>query len=147
MATLDVDKLRAIADSARDVATPIRMIQVTIRTRTWGGGRRGVEPSTDADFVLPRRYRVRQISSKEIASSGGLYNEGDMRIGPITPPYTSGGGGGFTAEQLRPAGATNKEIFVILTGDMTGEYTIKDFNSDRPFSWFLIIGRRETTPT
>ncbi len=136
-----VDELRALAGPS---GFDVRTSQLTVRARTWAGGRRGLGPATDSDLVLPQIYKIREVKTQEIASSGGLFEMGDVLVGPITPTDVSGGG--FTAAQLAPDGQTGTEIVYVITGDLAGEYSRVELNKSKPFSWFLTLRRRRTTP-
>jgi hypothetical protein len=139
-----VDAIRAIAGPQfLDVIT----VQLTIRTRVWPGGRNGLGTAVNTDLVLPQIYDVVHLTEKQIASSGGRYEIGDMKVGPITPFY---GTGGFTPAQLKPAGADGTEIVYLLSGSVNGEYACIELHTentvDDPFSYYLVIGRKRTTP-
>lgn len=135
-----VDELRGLAGPSN---FDVRTTRLTIRTRVWSGGRRGSGVSQDTDLVLPQIYKVVLLTTKEIAGSGGRYEMGDVRIGPITPASTSGG---FTSEQLKPSGAQGTEIIYVLTGAVTGEYALVSLNTDKPFGYYLVIRKMRTTP-
>src|SRR5437016_3334282 len=109
------DTMLRVADRLRARTGPdgfdIRPSRLSIITRTWAAGHRGSPaPSPGApsyvDVVLdlPQVYAVRQLSTREVASSGGTYETGDLLVGPITPAYKriDGGQGGFTEDQLKP---------------------------------------------
>lgn len=136
-----VDELRALAGPS---GFDVRTSQLTVRTRTWAGGRRGLGPVTDSDTVLAQIYKMRELSSKEVASSGGLFEMGDIKVGPITPTDVSGGG--HTEAQLAPDGSTGTEIIYVVTGDLAGEYARVDLSKAKPFSWYLTLRKRRTTP-
>lgn len=135
-----VETCRALAGST---SLDIRTTQLTIRTRTWSGGRAGVGTPTDNDLVLPQRYKVIQLSAKDVASSGGRYEMEDLKVGPITPAQS---GSGYTLAQLLPTGADGVEILYVLTGVTAGEYVLVQSNSTRPFRYELILRRRRRTP-
>ena len=135
-----VDACRAIAGST---GLDIRTTQLTIRTRTWSGGRAGVGTPTDVDLVLPQRYKVVQLSAKEVASSGGRYQMEDVRVGPITPAQ---GGVGYTIAQLTPDGDAGVEILYMLSGAVLGEHALVQSQTQRPFRYELILRRRRRTP-
>lgn len=144
---MNLDRYRFVADRIRNVATPIRTITVTVRERTWP--RRIGEPNTvphDIDTVLPIRYRVQQLSAREVSGSGGLYEMGDVKLGPITPPFIQGSGGGFTREQLMPTGSTHTEILYILSGDYEGEFKVSNLDTTDPLAWFVVLTRSRRTP-
>lgn len=136
-----VDELRALAGPS---GFDVRTSGLTVRTRTWAGGKRGIGPVSDSNLVLAQIYKIREVSTREIASSGGLFEMGDVRVGPITPTDVSGGG--YTAAQLAPEGQTGTEVVYVITGDLAGEYARVELNKSKPFSWYLILRRRRTTP-
>lgn len=105
---------------------------------------------TDVDLVLPRHYRIRQVSSQEIASTGGRYEAGDLIVEHITP--SDGMGNGFTPLQLKPRPATNAtEVIYLITSSLDtdgidGEYSLRELRSWRPFTFDLVLKRTERTP-
>lgn len=142
------DTLRTIAGpSALDVIAD----QLTIRTRTWTGGttgRIGDGTPNDVDLIIPQIYKIQQVSTREIAGSGGRYEVGDIKVGPITPAYSIGGkSGGFTVLQLNPT-VTNDltEIIYIIAGTHSGEYQLLEERSWRRYRYELVLRRRRSTP-
>ena len=147
------ERLRALAGPGR---FDIRTARVAIVTRTWAGGYREADPPTpatpryvDAVLPLPPFYDVQQLTTREVASSGGLYELGDVKVGPITPRFTRTDGttGGFTEAELKPTSTANgTEIIYMLIGAHEGEYQLVELKSLRPFGYELVVRRRETTP-
>lgn len=146
------DRLRALTGPSR---FDIRLTSLTIVTRTWTSGTVGVAPDdpntlayTDSRLELPPVYRARQVTTREIASSGGRYEAGDVKVGPITPPYVAADGtpGGVSEAQLKPDGGDSVEIIYALAGAHAGEYSLLALVSTAPFGWWLVLGRRQTTP-
>jgi hypothetical protein len=141
-------ELLPVVDDLRGLAGPdgfdVRTSQLTIRTRSWSGGKRGIGPKTDSDFPLPQKYKIRELTMREVAGSGGHFEMEDVRVGPITPLDVDGGG--YTIEQLAPDGRTGIETIYVISGDLSGEYTRIDFDRTKPFSWYLTLRRRRTTP-
>lgn len=139
----DLDGARAEVD-----ATGLRRYAVTIRTRTWSGGAPGVGTATNSDLPITPRPRVRDLSAREVASSGGTFSAGDMRLDRITPRYTTPTTGGYTPEQLNPpVSAANQDVVVVLTGDdgvMLA--TVVAVNFDRSFGYSLVVRPRRETP-
>lgn len=94
--------------------------------------------------------KVRHVTTREIASSGGRFEEGDVIVGPITPAYTtdSGSSGGYTEAQLRPT-VEEQGIEVIYRlasqpGDasgVTGDYQMIEFKRDRSMHFLMVLGR------
>lgn len=138
-----------VADTLRSLTGPdifdIRTSQLTIRTRTYPDGRRSSQSAfIDSDLVLPQQYKVQQVKTSEIASSGGKYEIGDVKVGPITP---RGDTLGFTELQLQPKPVDDGvEIQYILTGAHAGMYSRVELQSTKPFSYFLILRRNITQP-
>jgi hypothetical protein len=134
----------------------IRPTSLAIIARRWTSGTVGVEPDdpslppfTDARFEMPAVFKVRQVNTHEIASSGGRYEMGNARLGPITPAYTKADGtsGGVSEEQLKPSATDDAtEIVYELAGAHAGEYALVALESTAPFGWWLVLTRRETTP-
>jgi len=112
-----IDELRALAGPT---GFDVRTSQLTIRTRTWAGGRRGLGPISDSDLTLEKRYKIRELSLREVSGSGGAFEMGDVKVGPITPTDVS--------------------------GDLAGEYARIDFDQTKPFSWYMTLRKRRTTP-
>jgi hypothetical protein len=135
-----VDEVRALRGPSPGL--DIQTVALTIVRRTWSGGRRGAGTATDVILTaLPMRYKIRGLSEKQIASSGGRLEAGDVKVGPITPSYP---GGGVTPDQLKPSGTTGGEVIHILTGASAGEYTVVDIDTMKAFSYFLTLRRTST---
>lgn len=141
------DRMSKLADTVRGLPSRSsvgeRTTSVTIRTRTYAGGRRGSDgPKTDVDVVLTPAPKVREVSQRDITGSAGRYTVGDVKVGPITPSYPTGG---YTEAQLAPTSSSSGvEVFYVLEGGVTGEYSRVDLSSDRSHSWFLVLRRRRT---
>lgn len=132
-----VDRLRGLTGPTR---FDVQMTQLTIQRRNWSGGRVGRgSAQVQSELVLPRKYRIREIRSAEIASSGGRYEAGDVRV-RVTP--ASDEGTGYTAEQLAPTGLQEgQETRYILTGGIEGDYARIELKTDRAFSYELVLRR------
>ena len=108
------DNLLYALDKARAVLGPsvmdLRPTSVQVITRTWSDGTaRGDGFATDSVLQLPSYTKVRHLTQKEIAESGGVFEDGDLLISRITPQFTSpvdGTVGGFIETQLAPAATT-----------------------------------------
>jgi hypothetical protein len=118
-----------------DVATS----QLTIRKRLWAGGAAGTPGGyTDTDLALPQHYKIRTVTAREVAGSGGVLLEGDIKVGPITP--SDGAGVGYTPAQLRArATSPGEEIIYVVTGALAGDYTCVDANFSRAFGYMLTL--------
>lgn len=136
-----------VVDATRAIAGPdgldVRTSKLTIITRTWSGGRAGMGTYSDASLELPQHYKLKDLSSKEIAGSGGRYQQNDIRVGPITPAYSSGG---YTPAQLAPAGDNGVEVLYQITGPDSGMYSLVECCTDAAFHYSLVLRRRRTTP-
>ena len=146
------ERLRALTGPTR---FDIRPTGLTVVTRRWTSGTVGVDPADpstpaymDARLELPAVYKARQVTTREIASSGGRYEAGDVRVGPLTPAFVRADGstGGVSEAQLKPDGDEGTEILYELVGAHAGEYALLGLVSTAPFGWWLVLGRRETTP-
>jgi hypothetical protein len=135
------DRVLAKIDKGRQVvdALGLRRFSVAIRRRTWSGGALGLGTATNVDVVLSPKPRCRQPSARDVASSGGTFEEGDYIIDRITPAYTVGGTGGYTPDQLQivPASAA-EEVLILVTGDDGGhECTLVTQHFDAAFGYEL----------
>ena len=146
------DRLRALAGPARFDLRPSRL---QIVTRTWTGGRREADPPAgsvayvDAVLELAPIYKMRQLTTHEIAGSGARYEAGDIIVGPITPAWIKAGGtrGGYSEADLAPsAPRAGVEIFYRIVGAHEGEYERIELRSFQPFAYELVLRRRESTP-
>ena len=146
------DRLRA---KTGPTGFDIRPTKLAIITRRWTSGLVGVEPDSggapayvDTRLELAAVYEVKQVTTREIASSAGRFEAGDVKLGPITPAYVNADGshGGVSEAQLKPDGDDATELVYELTGAHAGEYALLGVVSTAPFGWWVVLGRRETTP-
>jgi hypothetical protein len=108
--------LLPVLDTTRSIGglLGLRPFTVTLRLRTTWANRPGPGMRQDGEpITLTNRgpdgklypVMVKQVSRQDVIQSGGLYAEGDYKVGPMTPPYPaglSGAGGGFGDESLDP---------------------------------------------
>ena len=135
------DKLLRLTEPAKFDVRPNKLI---IRTRTWKGGRVGADGGyTDRDLVIPQRYRIEHVSAREVASSGGRYEMGDMKVCGVSPAYA---GGGFTPGQLKPGGSRGVEVIYVIVGPSAGEYQLVQLHTEGTFSYDLVIRLTRRTP-
>ena len=102
----------------------------------------------DADLALPQIYDLAQVKTFDVAGSGGRYEQGDIKIGPITPSFPATPttpAGGFTEAQLNPSSVDGTEIIYVIVGQHAGEYQLVELRSLEPDSYFLVVRRRLTT--
>lgn len=139
------DSLLSTVDCARALVadTGVHRYDVTIRTRTWSGTYPGEGSPTDTDVTITPRPRVRVLSTRDVASSGGMYRMGDFRVDRITPRYATGGWSPAMLN-VRPT-ATNQDVTVILTGDEGAvECQVVEFFFDDPFEYALVVREMRT---
>jgi len=134
-----VDRYRALTGPDH---FDLRTNQLTIRTRRWSGGQVELGDPIDSDLVLPAIYPVRYLTAHELRTAAGRYELVDILVDHITP--SDGNGTGYTQEQLYPTVTDNgTEIIYILTGTHAGEYRCMDIRTYRPFTYQLVIRRRD----
>lgn len=134
----------------------LRSDGAVVRTRTWASGEKGKPPVSgaayvDVDVQIPIWTNINQVTTAEIAQSGGRYEVGDVKIGPITPAYPSPlpgvAAGGMTPAQLNPRITTRGvEVLYVINGAHGGEYTLLRADTMNPLEYNLFVRRRLTTP-
>jgi hypothetical protein len=152
--------LREVVDAIRGIPDDLdlREYSVAIRVRTWNGSRPGVDSSTATDvdsyFYVDggtHRPRVKQVTQRDIIASGGVYQDQDLRIGPLTPPYPGGAADNTDVSVLDPAITSSAtEIFFLITGPGMGSNGswFKKITMDvtRPFTRTFVVRRTGETP-
>lgn len=115
-----LDKARAVwGNTATLNMRPWRVYAIK---RTWSGARIGQGAKTDVVTEITcagAPPKVKQLSDEDIVSSGGRYNQGDVRVGPLTPLYaTSSGNGGVDLSTFMPSPVSGvpSEVFFKVTG-------------------------------
>lgn len=123
------------------VALGVRDTTVTLRKRVWSGGARGEGSRVDSDTVLTPPPHVRQLSTREVSQSGGRFEIGDVRIGPITPKFA---GGGYSKEELSPTSTEDgTEYFYVLAGtEVSGEYAPSEVDTTKGAVSFYVVAKR-----
>lgn len=118
-----LDAIRAIPGSLG-----LRPWTVKVRVRTWSGSTVGAGTKSDVDTTLTcqsalggtQNIKVRQLTTREIVSSAGLYRDKDIVVGPITPSYAAAyslAAGGFGDATVDPAiGTSPTEVFWNVSG-------------------------------
>ena len=102
----------------------VRLYTVAIIVRAWTGARPGLGSPTDATHGVKvdvgiYQTKVAQVSAKDAIASGGLYTNQELKVGPITPPYT-----GSTADNdaiaildpPEPSPGTSQEVLFNIQG-------------------------------
>ncbi len=126
----------------------LRTTKVEVVKRTWVGGRKGAPGGySDIDLELVPRPRVVQLSQREIASSGGRYEDQSVRIKWIQPDCLTGG---FTPQDvLQEQVVDGIEIFYRLsssTGGINANYTRVGSDTARWGHITLVLNQRRDTP-
>jgi len=155
------DRLLPVADRIRSIAGPtklsgndgldVRPNSLTITVRTWPGrlGDTTAGEYSDASTTLAPVPRIRSLTSREVAASGGLYEQGDLLVGPITPAYTNtdASTGGYSETDLAPVQSTDSiEVLYLITGPSAGDYRRIELRRGRAFRYELVLRKKQTTP-
>lgn len=145
------DDLLPLLDDSRALLAelevgPNRLTDVSLRTKTWSGGAPGLgtEVVTTTPLTLDavgHRVKVSIISSHDVISSGGKYQDGDYRIGPFTPAYAGGGRDPGYFEP--PADGAPRDVHVILNGPGLDSVICKiiDTSTDKTFRYMFTVRR------
>jgi len=106
------DDMVAIADAGRGIAEDLglRLKTVVVRTRTWDGGEVGRGSASDSDLTLDPVPKARPPSPRELATPGGVYEDGDRVVDKISATYTEAQLSG------RPI-AADTEVYWLVDGD------------------------------
>lgn len=120
------DDCRPIFEDARVLLSDLgfRQYDVVRRVVRWTGEQPGdgTRSAEDTPITIQgRRPGTHKISQKDVIASGGLYEDGDWRIGPFTPLFTGAIGpitdGGVDIDTLDPpVEGTGLEVYWQLTG-------------------------------
>lgn len=144
----DIDDIRGIPGELG-----LRLFTVTVLTRASVGARPGVGSSVDATATLAVARgsfdaRVRNLTSKDVIASGGLYTDQDVKVGPFTPPFD---GGGTEISVFDPASTgSGLEVYFKITGpgySADGDW-FKRIASDtsKPFAYTLTLRKTGKVP-
>jgi len=152
--TIRQDMLDLAAD-LREIPTDpfdVRQTQVFVVTRVWSGGQKGAPAApnqpryTDTEMELLPRPKVRPLTQREIASSGGRYDDGDLIVKYIQPMPPTEPGGITTAQMLQDHVPQGTEIFYRLAGAINGNYNRRSSNIAPALHYELVIGQRRDSP-
>lgn len=116
--------LLPVVDALRGIPAQLglRLYSVSVFSRTWSGTRVGIGESNDASSKLMVNLgtydtKVQLVTARDVIASGGLYTDQDLKIGPITPPYTGSGKDNNDITVFDPTpNASPVEIFFRVTG-------------------------------
>jgi hypothetical protein len=120
------DQYLALLDKYRGQLNTIwdlRRYDVSVRVNTWApgtlpGGPGATKTHVDTPLVVAggARPKVEQVSQRDVIASGGVYQDLDLRIGPITP-QSAGFPAGVAPSTFDPAIAgSNVEVLFKITG-------------------------------
>jgi hypothetical protein len=138
--TCEIDCVRKCKEAALTSVEWYRTVAVTVRTVVWSGYAMGDGTGTPTNTVISPKPRVKQVSAREVAASGGLFTLEDLKVGPITPDYVCGTDtGGYSPAQLDPEGGEKTEILYILTGDVDGTYRLIRSDFTQPTGYYLYL--------
>lgn len=143
-----IDVIRGIGDRIG-----VRPYVVAILVRRWSGARPGVDASYQIDddqtFFVDggtHRPRVFEVSQRDIIASGGVFQDQDLKIGPITPPFTGAGNSAANKSTISifdpVQGSMSSEIFFYITGPGMGAAA----GANAGGSWFKKISMSITRP-
>jgi hypothetical protein len=115
-----LDLYRAKLDTTWD----LRRFSVVLHVTTWSGAAVGEGTAGYVETTLGvnggAKPKVVQLSQRDILASGGLYQDQDLRVGPLTP-YSAGFTAGVDPSTFDPApGGPNVEIRFKLFGPGLG---------------------------
>ena len=122
-----------------DTLWGLRLYDVLMRVSTWPTGTLpGAQGATKAAVDTPvvvaggARPKVEQLVQRDVLASGGLYQDQDLKIGPLTPK-SAGFPAGVDPATFDPLEGSNVEVLFQLTGPAfpTG-------------AWFKKIGQQFT---
>lgn len=128
--------------------------QATIHCVVWAGGKvgadGGVAEASGFPLALAQQYPIRQLTTREISNSGGLYEHGDIIIENIPPAYSdaiTGRSGGYTLLQLSPRSTSNGiDVYYEITGTHSGFYKVVELRTDDRLAWRVVLTRTATRP-
>lgn len=117
------DDILPALDSVRGVPGELglRLNSVVVRVKTTTGVRPGIvggtTTTTDTSLKVgggTQNPKVTEVSARDVVASGGLYEAGDYRIGPLTHEWANGG---TDLDTVNPTTTTTgREVLYILTG-------------------------------
>lgn len=118
---------------------------VSMVTRAWTAkpGSQGATYTESTPLEIYPIPRVRAMSEEDVASSGGKYQSGDLRVDRLSCKHASGG---YDPEDLRPIVGQHTEIVYLVTGPNEGEFELIDLETTHNFEFVLTLRRRRTTP-
>lgn len=120
------DRFLVLADRLRKIPGKfgIRRHSVSIRVRTWSGSRVGLGTKTDVTTAIKvgkdlYNPNVVEVDVRDVVASGGKYQAGDFKVGPISHEYSyQAVTYGYSVGEVNPdTGASPKEVLYKLEGN------------------------------
>ena len=151
------DALLPAIDALRGIPATLglRLYSVQVMYQTWSGSRVGMGTRTNSAFQTLKvatgtaQVAVHQVSQRDIIASGNLYTDQDLKVGPITPPYTGSTKDDDQISIFDPPSSPPTEVWFFVTGPgySSGAW-FKKVGDDvsRPFSYFIYLRKTGTTP-
>lgn len=139
----------------------LRRYDLFIRTIEWSGERPGLGTKTVTDTPITvnqgisglDRPKVVQLKSSEVIASAGRYQDGDWKIGPLTPLYQDSDGnifGSLPSDIIIQLQSNPTEIFINMKNpdvDTDGVWCkIINTNFSRNFGYTFIIRQTAEVP-
>lgn len=129
------DDVLPIVDTGRRIVSDLGFRQFTtqIVTRTWSTGIIGSGTPTDsAETISPNPKVVERDGGKTLV------------VGPLTPAYAIGTGGGYAPENLRPADAPGVEVFWRIAGPFSSgassvDAAVVDIDTGKPLRYMVTL--------
>jgi hypothetical protein len=115
----------------------LRLYSVTVRVNAWSGTLPGQQGATKTPTETPLlagggRPRVEQVSQRDVIASAGLYEEQDLRIGPLTPAFTDPATGA--------PGGIDPSLFDPLVNGGPTEVLFRVDGPGLPAAWYKKVG-------
>lgn len=123
----------------------LRRFDLVMRVNTYSGARVGAGTKTTTNTTLTldgsHRIKAKRVSGRDIMASGGLYQEGDWRVGPFTPAFA---GGGRDPSYFDPPASASvpQEVYYQLTGPgfSSGAWFKKvDTETSNAFGYYITL--------
>jgi hypothetical protein len=153
------DALLPVADAIRGLPyiLGMRLYTVQVQIVTWSGTRFGLGTKTIGTLQPIKvaagsaQLTVRQVTQKDIIASGGLYQDLDLIVGPITPPYVGSSKDDDQISIFDPAVtmSTPTQVFFFVTGPgySSGAWFKKAATDvSKPLHYTFVIRKTAETP-
>jgi len=143
------DDLLDVVEDVREIPGDLglRLFSVEVFKRTHAGERVGLGTSYDTTktlLVAAYKPKVVQVSSRDIIASGGLYQEQDLRVGPLTPTKIN------VPDFDPPVGVAPMELLFRITGPgyEAGAWFRKiNMLTTRPFRYEFVVRATAEIPS